>query len=64
MSWLSKFVYGKAKTPKKRKRRLLIFIAALVMFSGVVLQILFKLNVEVFLLGGFGAYTLSELFES
>jgi hypothetical protein len=63
MNFLAKFIYGKHKIPKKRKRRLLVFIAACTMFLGVAFQGAFKFNSEYFLLAGFGFYTLAELFE-
>jgi hypothetical protein len=63
MKWLNKLIFGKTRIVKRKKRKLLIFIAALIMFLGAILQVSFKINSEYFLLAGFGCYTLSELFE-
>jgi F0F1-type ATP synthase assembly protein I len=58
-----KWLFGRTRSSKKRKRKILILSAAVIMFSGIFLPQYFKVNSELFLLGGFSCYTLSELFE-
>jgi hypothetical protein len=63
MNNFSKFIFGKAKLPRKRKRRLLVFTAAMVMLLSTILHMVFKLDLEYGLLIGFGIYTMSEMYD-
>lgn len=59
---LMKFIFGKTKVPKNRKRKLLIFIAACTMFLGGFFHFVLKVDGEGYLLAGFALYTFSEMY--